>query len=217
MATSNVASNGYIVDCVKEIESLGLNEYGFNLISTHYGDEEAWENFQKVYHTELKKGVDSAPAECAAAMKELDDKLVTRIHNDAQYSDKSPEEVSAAFQIFCLDEEESDEEEEEAMAEDEESDEDGDGPWAHEMGPGFIRSMCLMADEDCMKSVTATPYVLAVDALLHAGADLGYKGYFKVAIDSLMPKFYAAIGHFDLDKVAKSVDDDGIWRGMKGE
>ncbi|KAJ6785608.1 hypothetical protein PWT90_00480 [Aphanocladium album] len=218
MAASNTAGDGYIVDCVKEMESLNLDEYGFNLFCTHYEDEKLWETFKTVYEAEQQKGIASAPAECAAALKKLDDKLVTRMHDSVDYTHQAPEGISAAFQIFCLDEEDSAEEDEGLEEDDDEiADEDGEGPWTHEMGPGFIRSMCLMVDDDCMNSVNATPYVLAVDALLHTGADLGYSGYFKVAIDCLMPKFYAAIGHFDLDKVAKSVDKDGIWRGMKGE
>ncbi|KAJ4155949.1 hypothetical protein LMH87_001169 [Akanthomyces muscarius] len=197
--------SGYIADCVREMESLGLDEYGFNLTRTYYEDEALWQSFRCDFDAAMEKGTQ---AEYADAMEPLD--IVTRFHDDVDFAGLGPEGVSNAFQIFCLDEDSEDEEDEE-----DEDEAEGDGPWSHEMGPGVIRSMCLMADEASMRSFKSTPYVIAVDALLHTGADLGYPGYFKVAIDCLMPKFYAAIGHFDLEKVAAAVDEDGIWRGMK--
>ncbi|XWW96136.1 hypothetical protein V2A60_004107 [Cordyceps javanica] len=230
MAVSRAANSEYIVDCVREMASLGLDEYGFNLTRTYYEDEALWQAFRRNFDTALAKGAASAPTECADAMKKLDDNIVTRIHDDADLARQGPEGVSAAFQVFCLDGEDSDEEEEDeeeareqqGRKESEGKGEDEDGaagdepPWSHEMGPGVIRSMCLMADEASMRSVETTPYVTAVDALLHTGADLGYPGHFKVAIDCLMPAFYAAVGRFDLAEMAAAVDEDGIWRGMKG-
>ncbi|KAM3499353.1 hypothetical protein MY10362_007375 [Beauveria mimosiformis] len=199
MAESEPASDDYIINCVKRMDSLGLDDYGFNLTRTHYEDEALWQTFRKQFDVALGRGLESAPEECADAVKRLDNKILTRFLDDLDFAHQGPEGVSAAFQIFCLDQdseddEEDDEEEGEEGEEDEDDAEDDDKPWSHEMGPGIIRSMCLMVDE--------------------ASADLGYPGYFKVAIDSLMPKFYAAVGHFDLDKVAAAVDEDGIWRGM---
>ncbi|KGQ03459.1 hypothetical protein BBAD15_g11288 [Beauveria bassiana D1-5] len=216
MAESEPASDDYVIDCVKKMDSLGLDDYGFNLTRTHYEDEALWQTFRKQFDAALEKGLESAPEECADAIKRLDNKILTRFLDDLDFARQGPEGVSAAFQIFCLDQDSEDEveEEEEEEEEDEGDAEDDNKPWSHEMGPGIIRSMCLMVDEASMRSFETEPYVIAVDALLHTGADLGYPGYFKVAIDSLMPKLYAAVGHFDLDKVAAAVDEDGIWRGM---
>lgn len=36
----------------------------------------------------------------------------------------------------------------------------------------------------------------------------------KVAIDSLIPKFYSAIATYDLVDVAAAARGDGIWMGM---
>ncbi|ATY65878.1 WW Rsp5 WWP domain [Cordyceps militaris] len=206
--TEATPSDDHIVACVKEMESLGLDDYGFNLTRTHYQDEALWQAFRKDFDDALERGADNAPKDCADAMKKLGPKVITRILDDVDFDQQRPEGVSAAFQLFCLDSDDEDDNEDEDEA-------DADEPWSHDMGPGIIRSICLMADEASMHSFETTPYVIAVDALLHTGADLGYPGYFKVAIDSLMPTFYAAIGHFDLLQVAAAVDGDGIWRRMK--
>lgn len=57
-------------------------------------------------------------------------------------------------------------------------------------------------------------FIKAVDARLCNGVDLKYSVWMKVAIDSLMPKFYAAIATYELVDVAAAVGDDGIWTGM---
>lgn len=213
--TSHSADDGYIVECVKEMEQMALDDYGFNVMRTYYADESLWASFKSGFDSEIEKGIAAAPPACADAMKSMEEKVLTRFSDDTDLDGQGPEGISAAFQIFCLDENDEDDGEDEEEEEDEE-DEDEDKPWSHDMGPGIIRSMCLMVDEASMKSLGGpTPYVVAVDALLHTGVDLGYSGHFKVAIDSLMPNFYAAIGHFGLDEVAAAVDQDGIWRGMR--
>ncbi|OAA54621.1 Alcohol acetyltransferase [Cordyceps fumosorosea ARSEF 2679] len=205
-------NSGYIVEYVEEMESLGLDEYGFNLMRTYYQDDDLWQAFRRNFDTALEKGM---AGEWSRAIEKLHDKVFTRIHDDLDLAGQGPEGVSAAFQTFCLDEEDEDEDEDEEEEDDEGGDDEEErdkdkgqerSPWSHEMGPGIIRSICLMVDEASMRS--ATPYVIAVDALLHTGADLGYPGYFKIAIDCLMPKFYAAVGRFDLARVAAAVDKD---------
>lgn len=193
----------YVAECVKEMQTLDLDEYGFNLVRTYY-DEALWQSFRRDFDAAMEGTAEYA------AIKPLN--IVTRFHDDADFAGLGPAGVSNAFQIFCLDSDEEGEDDDH----DHDHDEVDDGP-SHEMGPGVIQSVCLMADEASMRSFKSTPYVIAVDAMLHTGVDLGYPGYFKVAIDCLMPKFYAAIGHFDLAKVAASVDDDGIWKGMKND
>lgn len=211
--SASQSGDGYVIECVQEMEKLNLDDYGFNVMRTYFGDETLWASFKAGFDDELEKGLKKAPAQCLAALDKLNEKILTRFTDDSDLADQTPAGVSQAFQIFCLDE--SDEEEEEEEEEDE--DEDDDAPWSHEMGPGIIRSMCLMVDEGSMRSLGGpAPYVIAVDALLHTGVDFGYPGYFKVAIDALVPRFYAAVGKFELDQVAGSVDADGIWRGMKG-
>jgi hypothetical protein len=77
--------------------------------------------------------------------------------------------------------------------------------------PGLTTNMCLMADEECMRSVldkSATPFVKAVDVT--SDSDLTI----KVAITSLVPAFYAALLVYSPHDVASKVSDDGIWRNI---
>lgn len=58
-------------------------------------------------------------------------------------------------------------------------------------------------------------HVIAVDARLYTGDHVGYHGRFKVAVDNLMPKFYAALRRCELVNISVAVNTDGIWRGIE--
>lgn len=80
--------------------------------------------------------------------------------------------------------------------------------------------MCFMIDEECMQSVadeTAVglpePFVIAVTTSLCIH-DIEYSGTFKVAIQSLMPNFYAVLQSIEPIDVATKVFSDGIWRDI---
>ncbi|XWW92083.1 hypothetical protein V2A60_000005 [Cordyceps javanica] len=206
----SVIDNGYIIDCVYEMEDLALDDYGFNILRTYYGDEQLWETFQEGFHEKMQRGIAEAPLECSEAMQRLDDNILTRISQNPEFIDKGPADVSQAFQIFFLQPDDP-----EDIDPEEDTQTDQDEQWSDEIGPGIVTSMCLMVDRPSMESIVGdASYVIAVDARLHTGNDLGYRGYFKVAINALMPKFYAALHRYELVDIAAAVDIDGIWRGM---
>ena len=192
------------------MDESGLDRFGFVAFRAHFGDEGLWKRFQKRYHGLVDEGINSAPAACAEALKRIDDNIIVQFTDDSLFADQGPEGISSAFQICCLEEEVDDEEDGEC--------EDGE-EYFQGMTPGVASNMCLMIDEECMKSVSdevaqSRPFIKAVDARLCDGVDLKYSGWIKVAIDSLIPKFYSAVATYDLADVAAAVVDDGIWTGM---
>ena len=77
--------------------------------------------------------------------------------------------------------------------------------------PGLTTSMCIMVDEEFIRSVldkSATPFVKAVDVATGAGQVT------KIAIASLIPAFYAALLVYNSADAASKVSDDGIWRSI---
>lgn len=84
-----------------------------------------------------------------------------------------------------------------------------------DLEPGLRTSMCLMVDEECMRSVVertpdSTPFLKAVDPLLATDQELDYPGVFKVSIASLITKFYPALSEYTPDELAPKTED-GIW------
>ncbi|KAF2193081.1 hypothetical protein K469DRAFT_693137 [Zopfia rhizophila CBS 207.26] len=80
---------------------------------------------------------------------------------------------------------------------------------------GMRMKMCLMTDEECVKSVLEydrgrAPFVKAVDLRLKDDNELGYLIYFKVAISALVTEFYLALAEFDDPKVLYRSDNE-IW------
>jgi hypothetical protein len=75
-------------------------------------------------------------------------------------------------------------------------DENGNGGVPEDrIEPGLRTNVCLMVDEECMRSIVAwretgsVPFVKAVDVLL-GEEDIVYSGCFRVAITSLFTEFY---------------------------
>ncbi len=58
-------------------------------------------------------------------------------------------------------------------------------------------------------------HVITVDARLYTGDHVGYLGHFKIAVDTLMPKCYAALRRCELVNISVAVNTDGIWRGIE--
>ncbi|KAJ2972998.1 hypothetical protein NQ176_g6847 [Zarea fungicola] len=210
------------VACVNLMAEQDVEFYGFHLARTYYGDQDLWLAFKDKFDDQVEQGAAAVPAASARVMDRLRAKFLFRFADDKAYDGHTPQEVAAAFQIF----EDEDDEGEDVTVEDmtldddnEESEDEDENEDAQsnpeDGGPGIVRSLCLMVNKESMRSQNeATPYVVAVDAMLHTGVDLGYPGYFKVAISALMPHLYAAVARHSLEDVAAAVDQDGIWRRM---
>lgn len=134
----------YIIAHIDTMEESGLDRFGFVAFRAHFGDEGLWKRYQKRYHELVDEGIKSAPAACAEALSRIDDNIIVQFIDDSIFADQGPEGISSAFQICCLDEEVDDDDEQDC----EEGEEYFQG-----MTPGVASNMCLMIDEECMRSV----------------------------------------------------------------
>lgn len=190
---------------VQRAETEHWDNFGFWAFRVHFSDPDLWEGFEAGFFHLLNEGIAAAPAE--SGMSRLDDNVMVRFVSDEDIANQGPEGVSYAYQL-CIDEEQGPEDDEDADAE----------GWPEAPEPGMVTSMCLMVDEECMRSVVgrtpgSTPFVKAVDASLHRseGKKLPYSGCFKVAVRSLITKFYAALLLYDPADIAATVPDSGVW------
>lgn len=179
---------------VSLVEDEGWEDFGFVLIRTYYSDESLWEHFLDKYCDVVDEGLDAAPP--ASGIERIRDRVLLRIVSDEALANASPAQVALAYRL-CAEE-----------VEDYEEDE--------RLQPGLHTRMCLMVDEECMRSVVdrnrdvnspTVPFLKAVDIAL-GEEELTYTGVFKVALASLITKFYPAL--LGCRETADLVQD-GIW------
>ena len=179
------------------VEQSDLEIFGFVVFRTCYScDEKSWEAFQEGFWGLMDEGIAAASPE----FDRIEDRVFMRIVSDDSLKAQSPEGVALAY-LVCMEEEEA-------------TDSDDEDDWGDEIEPGLTTSMCIMVDEECIRSVldeSATPFVKAVE--IAAGTGQTTK-VIKVAIASLVPAFYAALLVYSSADVASKVSDDGIWRSI---
>lgn len=185
------------------MEDSDLDVIGLVLFRTYNSDEQSWDAFETGFYELLDKGIAAAPAE--SGFNRIEDKTSMRIVPDDSLEGQSPEGVSRAYRM--------------CMEEDETTEDDDENDWGDEIEPGLTTSMCLLIDEECIKSVInkttrSTPFLKAIDVTMGMGQTLEYEGTIKVAITSLVPAFYAALFAYNAIDVAFKVSDDGIWRNI---
>jgi hypothetical protein len=190
-ATENVAN------LIDHVELANLDIFGFVLFRTHYSaDEKSWDAFEKGFYELLDEGIGAAPAE----FNRIEDKVFMRIISDDSLEIQPPEGVARAY-LVCMEAEEPSRD-----------DDDDENDWGDKIEPGLTTSMCLFADEECIRSVldkTATPFVKAIDVAFDAG-----QTPVKIAITSLVPALHAALLVYSPSDVASKVSDDGIWKSV---
>jgi hypothetical protein len=179
------------------VEQSDLEIFGFVVFRTCYScDDKSWEVFQEGFYELIDEGIAAASPE----FDRIEDRVFMRIVSDDSLKNQSPEGVALAY-LMCMEEEEA-------------KDSDDEEGWGDEIEPGLTTSMCIMVDEECIRSVldkSATPFVKAVE--IAAGTSQTTK-VIKVAIASLVPAFYAALLVYSSADVASKVSDDGIWRSI---
>lgn len=188
---------------VARVESAGWENFGFWAFRVDYSDEALWERFDVEFFKLLNEGIQAAPVE--SGMSRIDDNVFIRYVSDEDLANQGPEGISYAYQLSLEDD-----------PPDEDDDESAEG-WPKTPEPGMTTSMCLMLDEESMRSVVdrkpgSTPFVKAVNATLcqPKGKTLPYPGSFKVAVTSLITKFYPALMLYDPADVAATARD-GLW------
>jgi hypothetical protein len=178
------------------VEYLDWEVFGFMLFRTHYSCEEQWEAFLEGYYKLIDEGSEGSAA-VSAEFNRIEDRVFTQMNSRKSLQDATPFGVRGTY-LICFEAEEA-------------TNSDDEDRWGDVIEPGLTTKMCLMADEECMRSVldkSATPFVKAVDVTSDSGLTI------KVAIMSLVPAFYAALLVYSSDDVASKVSDDGIWRSI---
>lgn len=196
-------ATGNLTNLIDLVEESDLDVIGFVLFRTHYSDQQSWDVFEKGFYELLDEGIAATSAE--SGFNRVEDKVFMRIVSDDSLEGQSPEGVSGAYRM--------------CMEEDETTDGDDENDWGDKVEPGLTTNMCLLIDEECVRSVLnktagSTPFVKAVDSTMGMGQALEYGGTVKVAITSLVPAFYAALLVYSAIDVASKVSDDGIWRNI---
>ncbi|KAJ5450521.1 uncharacterized protein N7458_006970 [Penicillium daleae] len=189
------------------VEEEGWADFGFLLFRTHYDNENLWESFLEAKDQILSETINNAPPE--SGLSRITDKMYLKQVSNEALRDITPEQVAIAYRSL------------------EYGDGDGDGV-VDENGnggvpedriePGLRTNVCLMVDEECMRSIVAwretgsVPFVKAVDVLL-GEEDILYSGCFRVAITSLFTEFY--IEQVECGETVELVPEgDGVWRGF---
>ncbi|KAJ5295310.1 LysM domain protein, partial [Penicillium antarcticum] len=188
---------------VETIESENWTDVGFLMFRTDYSNEDLWNEFLEKFNTILDASIEDAPAE--SGLSRIADCVFMKIVDDDLFANESPERVAFAYRLCAEDTEDNDPDD--------------------RLAPGLHTRMCLFVDGECMRSVVGSgsagndgdrvAFVKAVDVMLGLdGVDgnLSFTGVFKVAVRSLITKFYAA-----LLACAETVDlvpaGDGVWDG----
>ncbi|KAL5342187.1 hypothetical protein BJX70DRAFT_337930 [Aspergillus crustosus] len=166
------------------------DNFGFVLFRTFYRDESLWLRFVKEYEPLLRSEITFARSGDDA--QAILDKLKMDIVSDDCMDDKIPEHISMAYRMFS------------------------------DVEPGLQTKMCLVVDQECMESVAAkssstVPFVKAVDVVLGADAESAFPRVIKVAVSSLLARFYPALANCDtVWEIASDGDDVWIdWPGLE--
>jgi hypothetical protein len=185
---------------VSLVEEEGWTDFGFLLFRTSYNDETLWETFLEYKDQILSSAIQKAPPE--SGLSSITDKMYLKQVSNEALSDITPEQVAIAYRSL----------EEGAI--------DGDGNSEDRIEPGLRTNVCLMVDEECMRSVIgwteggsmSVPFVKAVDVLL-GEEEVGFSGVFKVAISSLFTEFY--VEQLECGETVELIPEgDTIWRGF---
>ncbi|KAI9035527.1 uncharacterized protein KD926_003267 [Aspergillus affinis] len=178
------------------VEEEDWPDFGFLVFRTDYSDETLWEKFMAQYDVVLDEGMDAAPAE--SGIERIRDRVYLRFVSDEALAGEPPASVAYAYRL-CAEEMEDDAEED-------------------RLERGLHTRMCLMVDEECMRSVvdvkpgegSPAPFMKAVDLAL-GEQRLSYSGTFKVAIASLITDFYPALLACQEPSDLVPPMADGIW------
>jgi hypothetical protein len=179
---------------VSLVEEEDWPDFGFLVFRTYYSDEPLWEKFLAQYDAVLEEGIDAAPAE--SGIERIRDRIFLKVVSDEAMAGEPPARVAYAYRL-CAEEMDDDAEED-------------------RLEPGLHTRMCLMVDEECMRSVvdakpgSPAPFMKAVDVTL-GEQQLSYSGAFKVAIASLITKFYPALLDCQDTSDLMPPTEDAIW------
>lgn len=197
---------------VRRVEAAQWAEMGFLVFRTFYADEPLWASFQQLFSTFVDGGILAAAP--GTDLARISSRVKLPLVSDYALVDLGPGGIAQIYRdsVSNLDSDDSDDEEG--------AEEEDEGGHLASLDPGLRMPMCLMVDEECLRSMVhedegTVPFVKAVDARLATNRDLRYPGWFKVAVGALMPRFYAAAHFYEPVDMAAAVDQrTGLWTGM---
>ncbi|KAL4863001.1 hypothetical protein BDV12DRAFT_178047 [Aspergillus spectabilis] len=173
---------------LKILERGQWDKFGFVLFRTFYGNDALWLRFVEEYEPLLRAEITSADP--SLETHNISDKVKIDIVSDDCMDNKIPAHIAMVYRMFS------------------------------DIEPGLKTKMCLVADRECMESVTtkgssSVPFVKAVDVILGADAESAFPRVIKVAVSSLLARFYPALAN--CDTVWEIVSDgDDIWTDWPG-
>ncbi|TQV91717.1 WW/Rsp5/WWP [Cordyceps javanica] len=219
---------------VRRVEAAQWAEIGFLVFRTYYADEGLWEHFQQRFGEVVDRGIVAAAAPPGGGLARISSRVKLPLVSDYALVDLGPGGIAHIYRDSVSnlagdgdDEEEEDSEDDDEEEGEKEEEEEDDGGHLASLDPGLRMPMCLMVDEECLRSMraddpddpdaaTAAPFVKAVDAKLATNKDLHYAGWFRVSVQALVPRFYAAVQFYEPVEISAAVDEStGIWTGMK--
>ncbi|XWX00630.1 hypothetical protein V2A60_008651 [Cordyceps javanica] len=212
---------------VRRVETAQWAEIGFLVFRTYYADEGLWEHFQQRFGEVVDRGIVAAPP--GAGLARISSRVKLPLVSDYALVDLGPGGIAHIYRDSVSNlAGDGDDEEEEDSEDDDDDEEEDDGGHLASLDPGLRMPMCLMVDEECLRSMraddpddpdaaaAAAPFVKAVDAKLATNKDLHYAGWFRVSVQALVPRFYAAVQFYEPVEISAAVDEStGIWTGMK--
>ena len=150
-----------IQNLVDDIETARCMDFGFLIFRTHYSDPDLFERFHDQFGTVLDEALDSVPAE--SGLERIRDRILTKFVTDEVMANQPPEKVALMY-LISLDDDDDDDAFEVIEGDD----------VSPNLEPGLRTPMCLMVDEECMRSVVertpdSTPFLKAVDPRLATG------------------------------------------------
>ncbi|KAL3456376.1 hypothetical protein BJX64DRAFT_41435 [Aspergillus heterothallicus] len=148
----------------------GWDKFGFVLFRTYYREEALWERFVERYNMILREELSSAQS--ADGSDDLLRRVQIEIVSDDAMANKIPAHIALAYRILS------------------------------DIDPGLKTKMCLIVDKESMESIAvesshSIPFVKAVDVVLGADAESAFPHVIKVAISSLLARFYPALANCD--------------------
>ncbi|KAL2816532.1 P-loop containing nucleoside triphosphate hydrolase protein [Aspergillus granulosus] len=161
----------------------GYDKFGFVLFRTYYREGQLWEQFIERYNVILREELRFAQS--AGDTDDLLRKVQMEIVSDDCMANKIPAHIALAYRIFS------------------------------DIEPGLKTKMCLIVDKESMESIAvadpqSVPFVKAVDVVLGADAESAFPRVIKVAISSLLARFYPALANCDtVWEIAPG--DDEVW------
>ncbi|KAJ5278948.1 hypothetical protein N7478_004320 [Penicillium angulare] len=166
---------------VEVVERNRLDDFGFMVFRTDYSNAQRWEQWDKKFHQRL-----DASLKRASGGTKIEDKCLIPNYEDEDLHNADYHQIQRAFKGF----------------------------WDNEgVPPGLDTGICLVVDRVAMESMANNkPWVYALDLSFDHRIRVPngeYSGYFRVAVDSILPELYPMLTAMSPQQLWPS--DNRIW------